>query len=397
MASPQHAAEVFCRAAMIVLLAFESNSEALSAPNTPRDRDERVSARAVCFSRAEEGGKHEDKLSCKATTALDKAASAASKAVCSLLAATSTDGSISLTDAKKYLSRASLVEAAFAHSSTIGVSPAPKMATSTSPYKALPLKNPVSGLVSVIVIRTLLATTPDTATELFSNTCASVDDTTFQVDPSLEVAMLKLLAGNSQSSTISVKLCGEPKSTVKVTGSAGSNLLAQKVERRPSTACMGPRRNSKTFSLCSFVLMKHDFIRDREQLAPWTSWLQPLPPLQSSPLHDAPGEACKRHIGVRASSNKVFFFFNSSTNLQFFNSAMLLQIFLFFHSLTFPAPVPVWLKQRPGSAANRSCPEVSGTHFSAPLQSAKITDVSLTERHSPDALATRPRNMVLLP
>ena len=75
--------------------------------------------------------------------------------------------------------------------------------------------------------------------------------------------------------------------------------------------------------------MKHDFIRDREQLAPWTSWLQPLPPLQSSPLHDAQGQACKRHIGVCASSNKVFFLvllqiFNSSTNLQCFNSFPLL-------------------------------------------------------------------------
>ena len=91
---------------------------------------------------------------------------------------------------------------------------------------------------------------------------------------------------------------------------------------------------------------------------------------------------------------------SSSILLQIFNSSILqcfYKSFLFFHSLTFPAPVPVWLKQRPGSAANRSCPEVSGTHFSAPLQSAKITDVSLTERHSPDALATRPRNTVPLP
>ena len=143
--------------------------------------------------------------------------------------------------------------------------------------------------------------------------------------------------------------------------------------------------------------MKHDFIRDREQLAPWTSWLATACPRCKVHL-------CTAHKDKRVSAtlacallqtkSSFLFFYKSSILLQIFNASTL---FLFFHSLTFPAPVPVWLKQRPGSAANRSCPEVSGTHFSAPLQSAKITDVSLTERHSPDALATRPQNTVLLP
>ena len=71
--------------------------------------------------------------------------------------------------------------------------------------------------------------------------------------------------------------------------------------------------------------MKHDFIRDREQLAPWTSWLQPPPRCK---VH-----LCTTHKDKRVSAtwacallqtkSSFLFFYKSSILLQIFNASTL--------------------------------------------------------------------------
>jgi hypothetical protein len=108
------------------------------------------------------------------------------------------------------------------------------------PKTAWPRKVPYVGCASRIEILILPANTPLSGTEVTFTALTLVENTSPQCSPSLEAAMEKAFAGNSQEILTCSSQRSPPRSMASSTGLRSSNLLAQKVASLVSTAAKAP-------------------------------------------------------------------------------------------------------------------------------------------------------------